>query len=110
MIRAHQTKDRLNTSDKKINVTIFENQDLRKYHVEIDSQRYPRDSVLINYEENDQIEQYKDLKLYFKEYIGEPIINLLISNPDMETKYSIGIIGLGHQPDHITPKKISTVS
>ena len=30
--------------------------DLRKFYVEIDVQRYPRDSVLINYEENDYIQ------------------------------------------------------
>ena len=29
-----------------------------------------------------------------------------ISYPDMKTKYPIEIIGLRHQSDHITPKKI----
>ena len=29
-----------------------------------------------------------------------------ISYPDMKTKYPIEIIVLGHQSDHITPKKI----
>ena len=29
-----------------------------------------------------------------------------ISYPDIKTKYSIEIIDLRHQPDHITPKKI----
>ena len=48
--------------------------DIRKYYVEIDGQRYPRDSVLINFEENDYIQQYKDLKLFWNEYIGEPTI------------------------------------
>ena len=57
LICAHQTKDRINTSDKKINLAIFDNVDLRKYHVEIDSQRYPRDSVLINDEEKDYTEK-----------------------------------------------------
>ena len=60
LIRAHQTKDRLNTSDKKIILARFDNLNLRKYHVEIDSQRYPRDSVHKIYKENDYIEPYKD--------------------------------------------------
>ena len=60
----------------------------------------------MNYEKHDYIEQYKDLELFLKEYISEPILNPFISNPDMKTKYSIGIIDLRHQPDHITPKKI----
>ena len=79
--------------------------DFRKYYVEIDGQRYPRNSVLLNNEENDYIEQYKDLKLFWKEYIGEPILKSLISYLNMKTKYPIEIIDLRHQSDHITPKK-----
>ena len=106
LISAHQTNLRTATSDKKINIAIFDNMDIRKFYVEIDGQRYPRDSVLINYEENDYIQQYKDLKLFWKEYIGESILNPLISYPDMKTKYPIEIIDLRHQSDHIIPKKI----
>ena len=29
-----------------------------------------------------------------------------LSYPDMKTKYPIEILDLGHQPDHITPKKV----
>ena len=46
------------------------------------------------------------IKIFFKEYIGEPLSNPFISYPYMETKYPIGIIDLRHQPDHITPRKI----
>ena len=60
----------------------------------------------MNYEQNDYVEQYKVLKLFFKEYIGEQLLSPFISYPDMKTKYPIEIIHLGHQADHITPKKI----
>ena len=83
--------------------------DLRKYYVEIDGQRYPRDSVLINFEENDYIQQYKDLKLFWKLYIGEPILNPLKSDLDMKTKYPIEITDLRHQSDHIIPMKIQII-
>ena len=106
LICAHQTNLRTTTPNKKVNIASFDNMDIRKYYVEIDGQRYPRNSVLINYEENDYIQQYKDLKLFWKEYIGEPILNLLISYTDMKTKYPIEIIDLKHQSDHITPIKI----
>ena len=106
MICAHQTNLRTTTPDKKINLAIFDNLDLRKHFVEIDAQRYPRDSVLIKYEENGYIQQYKDLKMFFHEYIGEPLLQSLISYTDMKTKYPIEIIDLRHQSDHITPKKI----
>ena len=59
----------------------------------------------MNYEQNDYIEQNKDLKLIFKEYIDEQLMSSFISYPDMKTKYAIEIIDLRHQYDHITPKK-----
>ena len=106
LIGAHQTRDRIDAPLSTKNVAIFGNLDLRKYYIEIDGQRYPRDSSLMNYEQNDYIEQYKDLKLFFKEYIGEQLLSPFISYPDMKTKYPIEIIDLRHQSDHITPKKI----
>ena len=106
LICAHHTSLRTTTPDKKNNISIFDNLNLRKYYVEIDGQRHPRDSVLINYEENDYNQQYKDLKLFFREYIGEPLLQSLISYTDMKTKYPIEIIDLRHQTDHITPEKI----
>ena len=36
---AHQTNLRTTTPDKKINIAIFDNMDIRKYYVEIDGQR-----------------------------------------------------------------------
>ena len=73
LISAHQTIFRTTAPDKKINVAIFDNLDIRKYYVEIDGQRYPRDGVLVNFEQNDYIQQYKDLKLFFKEFCRRTI-------------------------------------
>ena len=106
LIGAHQTKDRIDGAISTKNVAIFDNLDLRKYYIEIDGQKYPRDSSLMSYEQYDYIEQYKDLKLYFKEYIGEQLLSPIITYPDMKTKYPIEILDLRHQSDHITPRKI----
>ena len=106
LIGAHQTRARADTVNKNNNIAIFDHLNLKKYHVEIDGIRYPRDSVLQNYEQNDYIEQYKDLKLFFKEYIGEELMTPFISYTDMKTKYPIEVIDLRHQSDQITPKKI----
>ena len=46
---AHQINLRTTTPDKKINIAIFDNMDIRIYYVEIDGQQYSRDSVLKNY-------------------------------------------------------------
>ena len=53
---AHQTRNRIGFPYKNNNFAIFDNLELRKYYVEMDGPRYPRDSLLINYEENDYIE------------------------------------------------------
>ena len=106
LIGAHQTRDRMDIPISTKNVAIFDNLDLRKSYVEIDGQRYPRDSSLMNYEQNDYIEQYKDLKLFFKEHIGEQLMSPFLSYPDKKTKYPIEIIDLRHQHEHITPKKV----
>ena len=57
LICAHQTKNRINVPNKNNNSAIFDNLDLRKHYVDIDGQRYPRDSLNQNYEEIDYIEQ-----------------------------------------------------
>ena len=46
------------------------------------------------------------MKLFYKEYVGEELLNPFISYPDMKDKYPIQVIDLRYQPDHITPKKI----
>ena len=106
LIACHQTAARLNAPDKGLNISRFDNLNVRKYFVEIDGIRYPRDGVITNYNENDYIDQYKDLKLFYKEYGGEELLNPFVSYPDMKTKYPIQVIDLRFQSDHITPKKI----
>ena len=61
----------------------------------------------MNYEQNDHIEHYREVKIFFKEYIGEQLMTSFISYPDMKTKYPIEIIDLRHHSDLITPKKIN---
>ena len=64
LIGVHQTRIRADTANKNNNIALFDNLNLQKHYVEIDSVRYPRGSVLINYEQNDYIEQSKDLKFF----------------------------------------------
>ena len=96
----------MNAPNKQLNISTFDNLNVRNYFVEINSIRYPRDGVLINYTENDYIDQYKDLKLFFKEYVGEELLNPFVSYPDKKDKYPIQVIDLRFPADHITPKKL----
>ena len=53
LICAHQTTDRADLPNKQTNISVFDHLDVRKYFIEIDGVRYPRDAVLTNYNQND---------------------------------------------------------
>ena len=106
LLCAHQTDVRSALPNKRNNISRFDNINVRKYFIEIDGQRYPRDSALTDYTLNDYVDQYRDLKLFYKEYIGEELLSPFVSYPDMKNKYPIQVIDLRYQVDHITPKKI----
>ena len=78
---------------------------VRKYFAEIDGVRYPRDEVILDYEKNQYLDQYRDLKMFYKEYVGEPLLSSFISYPAMKDFYPIQVIDLRFQADHISPKK-----
>ena len=104
LISAFQTNART-TASKNVNPAIFDSNHVTKYFVEIDGVCYAKDGVLINSEENSYSDQYRDLKLFYKEYVGEELIQPYISYPDMKFLYPIQITDLRHQVDHISPKK-----
>ena len=79
---------------------------MRKYYVDIDGVGYPRDSVNVDYGLNDYVDQYRALKLFYKEYVGKELLNLFISYPDMKNKYPIQLIDLRFEVEHINPKKM----
>ena len=106
LICAHQQANRSDPPNKRSNISIFDHINVRKNFVGIDGVRYPRDAVLTNYDLNEYLGQYKDVKIFYKEYVGEEIMNPYISYTDMKNKYPIQVIDLRFQVDHITPKKI----
>ena len=106
LIAAHQTVDRVGTSNERNNISIFDHVDVTKYFGEIDGYRYPKESVLTNLTENDYLDQFRDLKSFYQEYVGEQLMNPFISYIDMKNEYPIQVIDLRHQIDHMSPKKI----
>ena len=73
LISAFQTMART-TPNKACNPAIFDQINVTKYFVEIDGVRYPKDGVINNFEENSYLDQYRDLKLFYKEYVGEELL------------------------------------
>ena len=47
---------------------VFDKVDVKRYFAEMDGVRYPKDPIETNYSENRDFDQYRDLKLNFKEY------------------------------------------
>ena len=103
LICAHQTATRSDPPNKRRNIPFFHKLDVKKYFVENDGVRYPRDGVLTNYGSNDYLDQYKDVELFYKEYVGQGLLNPFKSYPDMKNKNPIQVIDLSFQADHITP-------
>ena len=85
LVCALQSRPKTDIYNKNNNIAIFDNLDLRKYHVGIDSIRVPRDPNHIDNDKKEYIAQWKDLIKNFKEYIGEPIFNPFVSNSDMNS-------------------------
>ena len=69
LICAHQTKDRIDTPNKNNNIAKFDDLDLRKYYVEIDGQRYPRNGISKNFFKNEYKDQYRDLNFTFLNFL-----------------------------------------
>ena len=68
--------------------------------------RYPKDPAGTKFSENKYLDQYRDLKLFYKEYNGESLLHPFKNYPDMMTLYPIQVIDLRFQIDYLTPKKI----
>ena len=62
--------------------------------------------MIINYAGKDFLDQYRDFNLYYKEHLGEELLNPFISYPDMKNFCPKQVIDLRIQIDHINPKKI----
>ena len=60
---------------------------------------------MVNYEENNYLDQYRDIKLFYREYVGDQLLSPNISYDKMKNYYPIQIIDLRFQVDHISPKK-----
>ena len=104
LIAGHRTQERVATASNDRIIAIFDHVDVTKYFVEIDGFRYPKEIVQINFSHNDYLDQYRKLKSFYREYVGEELLSPLIIFPDMKNNYPFQVIDLRHQIDHIGPK------
>ena len=78
LIAAHQKTQRpnlaapaINLLNNRFNNSFFEKVSVEKYFSEIDGVRHPKNPFMINYIDNKCLGQYRDLKLIYKEYVGD---------------------------------------
>ena len=74
LIAAHQKTQRHDPADATINLphnrfnnAIFVDVKVGKYYSEIDGMRYPKNPIMTNFDENNYLDQYRDLKLFYKD-------------------------------------------
>ena len=91
--------------NEAINIAIFDHLDDRKFFVEINGTRYPRDAFDLDYTKHDNLNQIGKLRAFFRENEAEPMINPSISYTDMRNFYPIQLIDLKFHVDRVSPKK-----
>ena len=109
LIEPHQIAFRIGVPSKTDNVAVFDNLIVWKNLVDIDSVWYSRDGVSFEYTSNDYLDQYRDLKLSHKEYLGKKLLNFFISYTDLKKKYPFQIIDLGLQVGNFNPQRIQLI-
>ena len=101
LIVAHQKNQRGNPArpPNQFKNAVFDNVDVKRYFVEIDGGRYPKDPIETTLSDNKYLDEYRDLKLFYKEYNGELLLHPFISYLDMKIFHPIQIIDLRFQKD-----------
>ena len=77
LIVAQQAATRIGVLIKANNVAVFDNLNMRNYHVDIDGMRYTRDGISFDYALNDYVDQYRYLPLFHREYLSEQLFSPL---------------------------------
>ena len=105
---AHQKTQRENPTrpSNQFNNAVFDHVDVKRYFVETDGVRYPKDPVDTNFSDNKYFDQIRNLNIFYKEYNVESLLHPFISYLDMKTFNTIQVIDLRFQIDSITAKKI----
>ena len=112
LIASHQKSQRPdpanpanNLSNNRFNNAFFDYAKVRKYYSEINGDRCPRNPIMINYDDNNYLDQYKILKTFYKAYVGEYFLYPIITCAKTKDYCPIQIIDLRFQMNHISPKK-----
>ena len=103
---AYQSQVGIGVPTKKNKIAVFDGHDVTENFVEMGDQRYPKDSISINSNENEFLDQYRDPKLFYGEYVGVQFLSSHLTDLDMMKTYRNQVVDLRRQVHQITPEKI----
>ena len=76
LIGVFQTQKRIGVPNKANNISIFDTNHVTKFLLKsMELVTLPRDGLSTNFEENSFLDHYKDLKLFYRDYVGEQLLN-----------------------------------
>ena len=78
LIVFRQTAARVGVPNEKFIFAIFDNLNVRHYHIDINGVRYLRDGVNIDYTSDDYLDRYRDLKKIAEMKLGKNYLTLLL--------------------------------
>ena len=78
LIVVRQTAARVGVPNEKFIFAIFDNLNVRHYHIDINGVRYLRDGVNIDYTTDDYLDRYRDLKKIAEMKLGKNYLILLL--------------------------------
>ena len=79
---------------------------VKNYYSEFDGIHYLKGTIMINYNENIYLNQYRERQTCCKEFFGEHLLSPFITYDKIKTYYPIKIVDLRFKVDYETPKKI----
>ena len=80
--------------NKANNTAGFDNLDVGKNSVEVDGFRYPGDSVKVDHFTNNHLDQYRDLKPFCNEHVGELLLSPFVKFSDLKNFYPFQVVQL----------------
>ena len=86
---AHETASRRGVPKKTRNMAIFNSLNVRKKFVDIHGLKFARDGVIIDYTSIGHLDENRDVKLIYKENVGEELPSPFITYTDAKKVYTI---------------------
>lgn len=105
VIVGFQTATRMGPSQEQNN-GIFDRLDVIGASLKIGSERYPDNEMQIDYNRNNYVQPYDELKRFKKEYIGEQSLGPFVTYKEFKDLYNLYVFDIRNQKEHLSAQQI----